>query len=592
MDALLFKERSSDPERQTFERTYNCLTKTINKHSKGRTLVFLADEMADSLGEKLIIRGINAAIDIVTTPISKPRLMFVLQPTKYAEPTIYDWILSKAQKSSLFLLLWPQSTSLDKISKFHDRFWHFRILRVASFIPTTSGSFKIFSYFPYSEEHCGSGKIVKLIEKCTSKGFKKNFPIFSGLSKLKNFHNCDVRCFGNNQYPESVVIQDTNGNWNVQGNIVYALNTFKEHYNVSLIYTSIFDDKYGWFYYNNSMQTLIQQYENNTYEFGFGSYTILNAMNNPDLDYSFASNPECISWAIPLFAGKAPSLWKSYISEFPLLVWCFIGLAVFTATKFILIARLLESKHLSVFQFVEFLITMTFSVISDAPKLKSNLVSVNLFLLQWSVWGLIVRCAYEASLGSLMTVNTPPKDMKSPKEIVEGKLRVAGGVKMYEILKRGETNEVSKELCKKFEILPPNDGREILNDLYDNRNLAILQPNRYTVQSSGIFARARGLNSLAVVMKPCLVKTYAAPLLIRKGSFMSELLYTFISRIFEAGLMKYWRMKHTFPKEKPPVVPVSLTLRKLYGAFIICMGCHKNEMLGKIEPKVAHQAEY
>lgn len=571
---LLFFENAKR-DKYFFKMT-KCVSDLIYKFCEGRTLVLLEQEITDSFGEQLLISGLNATVDIRREPLDNGtnKKLFILQPDiRTFNFTLYNRLLSQEEKGSYFLIVWPLHPFKylkHYIAELHDKFWQNRILRGASLVPTKEDHFNVYTYFPYSEEICGSGKIIKKVDECTSGEYKNNFKIFSGIEKLKSFHKCVVKCFGNIQYPESVLTRNTDGTWNVQGNIAYLLQTLQDHYNLTLRVVKMFDLQiYDWFYYNVSAETVMERVEQNAFEFGFGSFTFLNTNNRDKFEYGLAPNPECITWAAPVFAGKFPEFWRAYLKEFSFLCWCFLGLAICIATSLVIAGKILEGNELSPLEIISHLLMITFSFITMPSALKSKMVSINFFVFQWSVWGLILRCAYEASLGSIMTVPIPIGQIGSSEEILENNMKVGGGIMMYEVLQKvAENNQVLSALANKFEIIPPNDGKDVLRNISYYRNLAVLQPLRYTKYTSYKLARLHDMIKPVIIVKPCLLQTFSTPVMVRKGSIMSDLLNTFTQRLFESGIVRYWRKKDSI-RMNHGIKPRKLNLGKIHGIFIL-----------------------
>ena len=180
------------------------------------------------------------------------------------------------------------------------------------------------------------------------------------------------------------------------------------------------------------------------------------------------------------------------------------------------------------------------SLVLQSSSLRPRSRPLKMLLLQWAWWTMVLHTSYEALLGSFMTVQWPVQNIKTTKEIVDSGLRITGGVQMQKLLKTASTgNRMLRTLYDRFEVLPPTSLDNIVNSIYENRDLVVLFPKRFVLYSSRYRARLNNKTDRVHMIDKCVWKTYASPFVTKKGAFMMEPINEFTHRIYEAGLFKH-----------------------------------------------------
>lgn len=559
-------------------KTVSCVKEVIYTYYDGRPLILLQEELGDSVGEDLIKSGLNASW-VITTAQQKDykfrrHSVFILQPSA-GEQTNYSTILSRAYKSSYFILLWPPGTETSSLEELHQQFWNYHLLRVVSLVPLGDGDTNIYTYFPYGRFHCHAANYPLIVDSCRNNSLSRKFKLFSATARLQNFYGCNVTCFGNNQVPEITTRQKMDGSWEISGNVVLLLDALSKHYNFTPQFVGVFEDTHGWFFYNDTVQSKALNAENLKVEFGFGTYSQLTFLSDRNVDHSFAAAPECFTWGVPPLAGKQPSIWANYVNEFSFTVWLLL-VAFFVGTSIIVVLMANysrnEKRQLGIHAAAFVLFT---SMVMQSTTLRPRSKPLKMLLLQWTWWMMVIHASYEASLGSFMTVQWPVQHIKSAREIMENGLRVTGGVQMYELLKTASTgNAVLRTLYDRFEVLPPTSLDNIVNSIYENRDMVVLFPKRFVLYSSRYRARLDNKTDRVHLVEECVWKTYASPFVTRKDAFMAEPINEFTHKIFEAGLLKHWRTKDGYLKEWPKIEAKTFSREHLRGAYtILFIGC-------------------
>lgn len=556
----------NEPDTKYFSEMSNCIYDIINKTYEGGTLVFFENEIRDSIGQQLLTSGIIATVNVCSKPPfgNEYKKIFILRPnTSDPEFTFYNsWIPNQGQ-ASYYIILWPSNRFLylrSQIETLHEIIWQSRMLMAVSIVSKVTGGYDIYTSFPYSEANCGNGRVVRKVDECTTTGFKNNVYLFPGTKKINNFHNCNIKGFHVNLPFLSKPFRLNHGTVDVSSGIMYVTEIVEKKFNLKI--TNEKQDIYReWSFHNKSSPEIIHNYLNSSVELVFGPFFSSINIKSEFYDFFFSA-PYCIGWVVPLFTGKIPSFWNAYVMEFPLLGWCSLFVAIIIASMITIIGKLIEGNYSSFQDAVHEFLTMFFLLISIPARQQTNLISVNMVILQWSAWGLIIRCAYEAALGSVITLPVHIEQIKSHQELLDYNFRVAGNKYMYKMLQLMATNDnVFKSLANKFEIIPDAGSEEILYEIYKKRNLAVLQPNSYHTYK---FGKKRS-KPLAMVMRPCVLQSDTISLMLRKGSVLYQMFQDNYKRIVEAGLIEQWNSKISFGQIKPR----QINLSKIRGIFLI-----------------------
>lgn len=551
----------------------SCISDIVHNYYKQHTLIFLKKEIYNSVGEDLIKSELNAS-SIITSLTNHKNIIngfYILQPST-GTISNYIQVIQHARKTSYFLIIWQLNTTMLDMEKVHDQFWSMRILRVVSVVPLNNGNSLIYVYFPYGSNHCDrSGPPIR-VDSCSQEGLSKTFQLFSIFKQLRNFYGCPLTSVGNTQAPENTLYENTEGLFQAVGYTATLINIFKNYYNFTLKIVNVYNDSGGWFFYNESVQSRMLTYTNQTIDFGFGTFSLLDLKSHPDIDYAFPIYPECFCWAVPQLFGESPSIWSNFVNEFSTITWILLVFSYFIAIISIhFISRKLTTENIKFHENSSIMILLFGLIVGQSFTVIPKTKTLKLFLILWAMWMLIIHTAYEASLGSFMTVPTPVHNIASTKEVVKKGLRVAGGVKIHSLFKDFATsNKVMKTVLKKFEILPPtSNGMDIFEEINKNRDLAVLFPKRYILHYGGNSKLLDTSEKAVHILPECVVKTFASPLISHRGTPMSYIINDFLQITFQSGLTKYIRMKGKVKAQRYKVDPKKCTLRHLQGAFTI-----------------------
>lgn len=547
-----------------------CMKDIIAKYAQAKTLMLWTRYTDDPhFAQFLFKSGFEIAVNIHSQVISNEPYKQLYIVFKYPEdlPKFYDFLVN-VTKGSYFILLWPRTTTPRMMAKILDYFYRNSILNVIGLMPNSKGNVGIYTYFPYTEEECGT-KVVK-VDEYTWAGFRTNFNLFSGLERLKNFHGCSINTFGTSQAPESFMTPSVNNSWTVQGNIVHYLDTFQQKYNMTLTYFNLNNDTEGWFFYDSSFEVFKQKIVEERIQFGFGNFYLLDSiMKRTVLHYSFTYNPECISFAVPLSAGSTDTIFTVYLVEFTMKVWFCILAALFLSAGFVIITNKVEGKQDII---INILVKLAVSLFAGCKGLKSSLVSVKVFVWFWSFFALIIYCSYLSALGSFMTLDDPPKNIKSYKDIVDKKIHIVSARNMYTLMQgvQGSEEEV-KYFLDSFEILPPGGSMELFQKIFTERNVAAFFPFRYSMfYSNRVADKLRyPLRNAVFIIPDCFFSTVSTPLVTVRGSIIYNIMDVYSQQIFESGLNFHWRSQYVVTDLKMPEIPLPLSLEKIMGMLVI-----------------------
>lgn len=549
----------------------NCTKEIINKYARDKTLMLWSEHMKDSSLELLLKSDLDIVVDMHSHDVRNDKFKQLYIVHKNPESLLkLNLFLSHVPRGSYFIVHWPKSTTSRWMVKMLDYFYQNSILNVIGLLPYSRSSVQIYTYFPYTKEECGSGRQVVKVDEYTLAGFRTNFNLFSGVERLKNLHGCSINTFGVTQAPECFMVPAANNTWQVKGNIVHYLDTFQQKYNITYNHLNIYNDTVGWFFFNSSVQDYEEKLLKNNAQLGFGNFYFLSSLYlRRFLHYSSAFNPECITFAVPLFSGPRRYIFTVYLIGFSNNLWLSIVVVLFFSVCLVIIAQKIEGKQDTVISIV---LWMSVSLFDGCERLKSKLISMKIFFLIWSLCVLVICRSYESALGSYMTLTAPPEDMKFYKELMRKNFRIVGPRNMYELMEGVKVNEKEMEhFLENFKVLPPGVSENIFTKIHNERNMAAFFPYRYSKFFSKLVAGKLAIphKQAVYVIPDCFITTVSTPFVAVRGSMIYNILDVFSQQIFESGLNDYWRKKDEILNVKPPKLLHPLRMDKIVGVLVI-----------------------
>lgn len=286
---------------------------------------------------------------------------------------------------------------------------------------------------------------------------------------------------------------------------------------------------------------------------------------------------DCFTWAVPHGIGRQPSIWTNYVIEFSAYTWLIILTNMFLSS--ILIRWTVHRLHIqhpdwSTYRYVLFYTFSTF--IGATVKLRSRSFILRIFASQWLLYSLVITAAYQAYLGSLMTVPRTEPEINQQSDLLNTSLNLVGRQEMFSVLNESAAISVEfKAIIDRFFILPPIDFDTIVNRMIYKRDIAV-----FTSKRELIYYAQRRRNSISErrkihVFSGCIINSYSSAFMLRKGSPFQHPIHSVLSRLFETGIYNNWDKDNKRDEIYHNIIFLkenTLMLRELYGAFVVLFG--------------------
>ncbi|XP_075211203.1 uncharacterized protein LOC142318523 [Lycorma delicatula] len=590
--SLKFKENEGQEQKYNYTdmNTIQCLKEICVKYAKILpTVVFNEDikkyNIAKTfLNEYIGLRIIQSKINYKALPglyiiflnvdgrddNDVEHLKLILNPELYKTRAMF--ILVTREKQNLFGAL--------TMIKYMEQFWRLRLMNLIV-MTTDSDKIYLYTYSPYSENHCsevGRPVLVDMWYK-SNKTFQMNKQLFTIEEKVKNLHGCVLYGVGKTRPPESIIVKKNNNTWELHGMGGFMLKTLEKYMNFSTVISipankSIMDE-FGYSIANGIPEEITENLITGEKDFGFGIFSHI-IYFLPGTEFSKISFSECFIWYAPCKAGHKPSKWNNYIKEFSLTNWLLI-VVVFILTviinkltyAYIKKYRPTEKKykhHLTVF--IIFAICLGQSI----SKNINNLIISKSYTVIWIFYCLIIYSLYQASMGSFMTVPWQTKNIETLEEILDFNLKVVGYPQSYNILSKSVgNNRIMQKIIKKYKKIDYGTYNQIIKWIVDNRDTVTFAADRF-IQHYSVH-RNKDVKSKDALCRigECMIQASASPFLLKKGSPLINPINKITGRMFESGLLnQLW--VHDQPnlyKLKREKRESKFSLKQLTGAFIL-----------------------
>lgn len=286
---------------------------------------------------------------------------------------------------------------------------------------------------------------------------------------------------------------------------------------------------------------------------------------------------DCFTWAVPHGIGRQPSIWTNYTIEFSSILWLIIAINIIIMSFIIhWIIRRLNIKHPD-WRTYSYVLFWTFSTFIGATvKLKSKASTLRVFASQWLLYSLVIIAAYQAYMGSLMTVPRTEPEINQQADLLNTSLNLVGRNEMFHVFNESATSSVEfRKLVERFFILPPIDFETVITRMTVQRDLAV-----FTSKRELIYYAQRRRNNLSEkrrihIFSNCVIKSYFSAFMLHKGSPFQYPIHRILTRLFETGIYNNWdtdnirdEIYHNIILSKDTI----LVLRELYGAFVVLFG--------------------
>ncbi|XP_039294131.1 uncharacterized protein LOC111061495 [Nilaparvata lugens] len=462
----------------------------------------------------------------------------------------------KINYRSQFLIVWTQPDArLVEVQQTFDDFWAFEIVKVASLVEMKYGSIYLYTYHPYTATRCSdTGPPIFLDSWDTkTKSFVKKADIFAS-KKVSNLQKCNLLCSGTHNPPDSIVIKNGENDYEFGGIGGMIFKFTANHLNFTPVVTRISDTTNSYEgAYSNDTSVLGKDILSRKIDIGFGKFSTASDMSD---GISFAKELEmdCFTWAVPWRAGESPPVWKKYVDEFYSEVWILI---------FVSLQETLQGYNIpDDFVFSTFL--------GSAIKIITRSTPTRSFLSFWLLYSFVIVTAYQAALGSIVTIPAEILNLDSVTDVLNSKFSITGSPQMYYVLNSSSsTNPNIRELVKRFEVLPPGDFLPVMKRVVTDRDVAVFAEKRFLLYSN---TQLKDLNvtGSAHVMPECLIKLPSSPMLLRSGSPYQIPIDTTITRLLESGIIAHWSaLDHSLENRSGRSAFSELDFITLRGAFSV-----------------------
>lgn len=580
----------------------DCLMKIAREHVKTKKFVFLEEEVRENYRFDRILKLNWEKVIVSVSNVSKVSGLYIFLPDNNATVS-YEKILKMKSEdyNSMYIIC---TNIMNNIYLFFEGAWHYNIIDAVALYPSSrTNLISVYTYFPFGDWGCSTTDPVRIdIYQPYRRNFQSTDNVFSKRDKLYNLHKCPVRI----TLKDAPEVIGKIGQEEFRGVPIALLHHLQEKLNFTpvVVYIDKEANTYAAAYYNFTSAAVLNIVKKSS-DLAVGDFSQL-IDDHEKTQAPVQTSMDCFTWAVPIKAGNAPSVWTTYLYEFDLLAWLLI-LLLFVICVFVVktISRMILSPYTNPTMLL-FAMMITISV---NMKIKSSTMKV--FIAHWLLFCLVVVAAYSASLGSLVTVPPDSTDIKSTTELLEKEIGLTGEPKMYHILSASSDTSIQiKKVLKKFIILRPGEFETILHDIYTERKLAVFYTKNNLIREEKRVKKEKQIHKLIHIVPDCLVRSHTAPLLMRKGAILLVPVKSVVVRLLENGLINYWSNfgEDNSLSQATANKAQKFTVSQLRGALIVIISGHilssivflyelysdkvklKSPLLGKGDKKANHMS--
>jgi len=324
--------------------------------------------------------------------------------------------------------------------------------------------------------------------------------------------------------------------------------------------------------FDNDSLSVGGKVKNGKVDLAFGRFTRI-FDRETEVEFIKEDQMDCFTWGLPSGIGHEQTFWINYVAEFSLVTWILIILSVILA--FVVVIAL------SQFSFQDstswgpiFILFYTYATFIGAPvKFTPKSYTLQVFLSNWLLYSLVVTSAYQAYLGSLITIPQTPSEINDLHTLLKTNLNLVGKQQMYYLINSsaGSSNDF-KALVDRYQILPPENFDHFIQRILLKRDTAILASKRelifYAKRYKKMFNDSRHLH----VLPKCMIELYSSTFMLRKGSPFRHRISTIMSQLSETGIMQQWDQANVKEEIVHGIVfteDTILSMSQFYGAFLV-----------------------
>lgn len=307
-------------------------------------------------------------------------------------------------------------------------------------------------------------------------------------------------------------------------------------------------------------------------DLAFGRFTRI-FDSESEVEFIKEDQMDCFTWGLPSGIGHDSTFWINYVAEFSLVIWILIMFSIVLA--FVIVITL------SQFSFQDstpwsplFTLFYTYATFIGAPiKVTPKSCTLQVFLSNWLLYSLVVTSAYQAYLGSLITIPQITPEINDLHTLLKTNLNLVGRQQMYYLINSsaGSSNDF-KTLVDRYQILPPEDFSHFIQRILLKRDTAVLASKRELIFYARKYKTISNDTRHLHVLPQCMIESYSSTFMLRKGSPFRHRISTIMSRLSETGIMQRWDRPNVKEEMVHGIVfteDTILSISQFYGAFVV-----------------------
>lgn len=386
-----------------------------------------------------------------------------------------------------------------------------------------------------------------------------------------------MKCLGIHRPPVSTVVQTRKG-FHLSGSGLRVIDFMQRHMNFTGIVSMAYDHAAGNFAPETTASergyTLIgEKVKTRKVDLAFGRFTRV-FDSESEVEFIKEDQMDCFTWGLPSGIGHNPTLWTNYVVEFSPFTWTLIVFSVVVASAVVVALSQYTPRTTAPPWSPLFVVFYTYATFIGAPqKVTPKSYALQVFLSNWLLYSLVITSAYQAYLGSLITIPQATPEINDQHTMLKTKLNLVGRQQMYYLINSsaGSGSDFSK-LLDRYQILPPEGFGHTIRRILLKRDTAVLASKRELIFYAQKYKKV--FNDSIHVLPECMIESYSSTFMLRKGSPFRHRISTIMSRLSETGIMQQWDRSNVKEEFVHAIVFTSdtiLSMSQFYGAFVVWM---------------------
>lgn len=292
--------------------------------------------------------------------------------------------------------------------------------------------------------------------------------------------------------------------------------------------------------YNNLSNGNVMLLSHDEVDVALGKFSML--MNyGPNIVGPLQNSMDCYTWAVPVKAGQSPSMWTTYVGEFDFPTWLVIGGLQCLATSFMyVLCRVKLNVDDNFASHFDGLASMNF-LLGFTVKTKPKRDSLRVFYAAMVLFCFVTNAAYQATMGSLVTVPPDSFDIKNTAELLETDIIMTGNPRMYYLLlSSNKSSHVVQKVLENFQTINPGGFTKAIRKVHETRKFAVFQRADMLRKIERIIKHIYKVSDVYYIIPDCLFTAYNAPFLLKSGSVLWEPFVRLGTTLVESGIIKKW----------------------------------------------------